>query len=454
MKHPRILRPFHRMPDPQHFEDLDRLGEDISQLAAHITAATFHLLELIAIFDEQKGWARHGARSCAHWLQWKCGTNLGAAREKVRVARALPELPQISAAFRAGRVSYSKVRAMTRVATWKNEETLLNIARHGTAAHVETIVRRYRRCKRNDLLREENRRHLQRELSWGHDGDGMWTLHGRFTAEQGALIRKALEQAMDDLQEETADEHPHVTAAAPGGSVADYERPRPAATRRADALERVAQAFLAGARGEHSGGDRYLIHIHTEPDVLTRDGGGVSSECEEHDHVCAEASRRMACDATTIRWQGDEHGEPLNIGRKSRTIPAAIRRALQRRDGGCRFPGCSCRRFVDAHHIHHWADGGATSMDNLVLLCRRHHRLVHEGGFGVHRQPGGEIRFTYPDARDLPDSAAGRFRGNAAWIEALNRSSGLEITAQTLPPKWLGERMDSSIVIEALYRRE
>ena len=132
-------------PEPTHVNqaNIDRnqiaasLGEEITELAAHIHAATFLLLQKIREFDELEGWILPGLASCAHWLQWQCGTNLGAAREKVRVARALPELPKISKSFSEGRISYSKVRAMTRVATAENEEVLLSIARHGTAAHVE-----------------------------------------------------------------------------------------------------------------------------------------------------------------------------------------------------------------------------------------------------------------------------------------------------------------------------
>jgi hypothetical protein len=177
-------------------------------------------------------------------------------------------------------------------------------------------------------------------------------------------------------------------------------------------------------------------------DVLQASGEGAESECEDCGHVTAETSRRLACDASVVHWREDAGGEPLNIGRKARTIPPAIRRALQRRDGGCRFPGCSCSRFVDAHHIVHWADGGETSMDNLVLLCRRHHRLVHEGGFGVHCGAGQEIWFSYPTGDTLPASADGRYRGNSAVIRVQNRNNGLDIGPRTLPPRWGGEVMD------------
>jgi hypothetical protein len=178
---------------------IEQLEDDITELAAHIDAASFRLLELIGSFDQQRGWHGTGILSCAHWLNWRCGLNLGAAREQVRVARALPGLPKISAAFREGRVSFSKVRAMTRVATAANEDVLLDVALGGTASHVERQVRIYRHIKRADALQLENLRHTQRELTWFEDDDGSWVFKGRFTPEQGALIKKALDAAMDQL---------------------------------------------------------------------------------------------------------------------------------------------------------------------------------------------------------------------------------------------------------------
>jgi hypothetical protein len=433
------------LPDPEHHLRLARLENKITELAAHINAATFQLLVLIHEYDEQDGWWQHGVASCAHWLQWQCGTTIGVAREKVRVARALPKLPKISKSFSKGRISYSKVRAMTRVATPKNEKFLLKIAHHGTAAHVEKVVSNYRCGKRLEILYEENNHHAHRELSWYMDGDGMWVFKGKFTAEQGALIEKALEGAMDELFEEQRNEPSDVSAETPQGVDPLEVKPHPIDTRRADALERVAETFLAGEKGERFGGDRYLVNIHTEVDTLTSNGAGAESECEDCGNVSAETSRRMACDASVVHWREGKDSEPLNIGRKSRTIPPAIRRAIKRRDGGCRFPGCTCSKFVDAHHIQHWADGGETSMVNLVLLCRRHHRLVHEGGFGVQARADGVTHFTYPDGRALPPSPDGPFRGNAESIRVDNHNNGLEITSETLPPLWTGEVMDQDL---------
>ena len=259
----------------QHIESLE---DRITELSAHIHAATYRLLELIREYDECKGWAGPGLISCAHWLNWKCGIDVGAAREKVRVAHALKALPQISAVFREGRVSYSKVRAMTRVATVKNEEYLLMIAAHGTAAHVERLVRNYRTVKRIEALEQENSRNAQRELSWYVDDDGYWVVKGRFTLEQGSLIQKALEGAMEESFHEQRD----VSAETSDEALADEIKPQPEPImlRRADALVRMAQGYHAD-QATRSGGDRFLVHVHTGMETLRANGSGPEAELEE-----------------------------------------------------------------------------------------------------------------------------------------------------------------------------
>jgi hypothetical protein len=431
---------------------LEQLEDQITELAAHIHAATYRLLELIREYDLSEGWFGPGLNSCAHWLNWKCGISLGAAREKVRVAHALAGLPRISAAFRRGRVSYSKVRAMTRVATVDNEDYLLNIALHGTAQHVERLVRHYRQVKRTEALAEENARHAQRELSWHVDEDGYWVCRGRFTPEEGALIQSSLEAAMEAQFQEAK----NVPAGTSDEELSDPLKPgpQPIASRRADALLRVAQAYGAGGENAVHGGERVLLHVHTYMDTLQADGAGAQAELEGHGAIAAETTRRLACDAGVVHWLEDKEGNALNLGRKTRSIPPAIRRALQRRDGGCRFPGCTCSRFVDAHHIRHWADGGETKMDNLVLLCRRHHRLVHEGGFGISHTASGKMIFSDPQGQDIPTAPEARFSGNVFSIFAAHRQAGLDITPQTPIPNWLGERMDDSMAVEGLLHRD
>jgi len=432
----------------QRRQHIERLENQITELAAHIYAATWRLLELIREYDECEGWHQPGLRSCAHWLNWKCGIGMGAAREKVRVAHALKDLPKTSDAFREGRLSYSKVRAITRVGTPKNEDYLLMIAHHGTASHVERLVRMYRNVKRTEALEMENERFACRELRWYTDDDGCLVLQGRLTPEQGAVVRKALEAAMDEETNERKD--------VPAGTSCDQSKPDrdPVSARRADALERVARAFFRAGPECSSTSDRYLVHVHSDIETLREDGAGAQAELEDAGHVSAETSRRMCCDSGVIHWFENSKGEPLSIGRKSRAVPPPINRALRRRDGGCRFPGCTASRFVDAHHIRHWADGGETSLENLVLLCRHHHRLVHEGGFGLAREAGGRISFMNPKGKMIPDNGEKRSRGNVFALIAANGSSGLEIGPETATSKWTGEQMDYDLAVLGMQQLE
>ncbi len=401
---------------------LHTLEDQITELAAHISAATWRLLALIREYDLRAGWNCGAAKSCAHWLNWKCGIGLGAAREKVRVAHALAELPQTSAAFREGRISYSKVRAITRVATPENEDYYLMIAHHGTAAHVERLVSSMRR-----LSREEAQEQLaQRKLSWYVDSDGSYVIRARLAPEQGERLLRALEAAEEELPlDDTVN-----------GTM-----------RRADALERMADSYLANGVGDSSGGDRYTVHVHTRVEAL-------EAAAVTEDDVSAETSRRAACDCGVVHWLENDRGQALNIGRRSRNITPALRRALEHRDGGCTFPGCTTRHHVDAHHVVHWADGGETKLDNLVLLCRHHHRLVHEGGYGVALSPSGEKRFRDPKGTLLPTGPDSRFRGNVLALPSAHSGAGLKIDAGTLPPRWQGEIMDLSLAVQALVRRD
>lgn len=438
-------------PDPARQQHIRELEDRITALSAHIDAATFRFLELVREYDDCGGWSGPGLRSCAHWLNWRCGIGMSAARERVRVAHAIEDLPRTRDMFREGRISYSKVRALTRAATAKNEETLLNIALNGTAGHLELAVRQYRRVKRHEALKQENERHALRELNWFFDGDGSLVLKGRFTPEQAAIVRQALESVL----EEQYAEQKNVSAETSNTEDAfTPPRPPPIASRRADALVRLAENWLAGAKSDAGSADRFLVHVHTDFETLKEDGTGSAAEIEGAQDVSAETTRRLACDAAIVHWLENSDGEPLSLGRKTRSVPPAIRRALQRRDRGCRFPGCTATRFVDAHHIHHWADGGATQIDNLVLLCHHHHRLVHEGGYGLERTIDGAFRFARPDGRLIPDAPEARFRGNTQCILDLNAANGIQITPKTPVPGWLGERMDLSIVLEALMRRE
>jgi hypothetical protein len=385
----------------EHIEETRALADQITELAGHINAANYRFLSLIAEFDLRSGWNDGATQSGAHWLNWKCGIDFCAAREKVRTARALENLPQIAAAMKRGEISYSKVREITRVACPATEGYFLTIATHGTAQHVERLVRYYRNAKESEELSREKRQQQGRELRCWFDHDGSLVIKGRLPAQVGALLIKALEMAAEDLKQT----EPETVESDPPAGLPNVKFP-PAPTRRADALELLAESFLANGAATMSSGDKYQIVVHVDAETLQT---GCAGRCEiEHGtHIATGTARRLACDASVIGIVEDENGDPLNVGRKTRSIPPALQRALRSRDKGCRFPGCCNTRYTGAHHIHHWAHGGETRLSNLVTLCRFHHRAVHEGKVRVHVLDDGAVRFLQPNGESFDSIAPG-----------------------------------------------
>lgn len=359
----------------------EALEAEIAQLSADINAATYRLLILIRHYDASGAWAAAGMGSCAAWLSWKVGLSPHAARERVRVAHALADLPRVSEAFRRGELSYSKARAITRVAKPDTEDLLLEFAQQGTAAQLERIVRGYGWLSRQEASDRNRLIHRSRACSWREDADGTIEIRVRLPADAAATVIAAIEKAQ-----------PGVPAGTP------EEEQAPVDARRADALVHLAESYNASADVGATGGDQHLIHVHIDNERYAT----VECHGKPVGDVPAETAKRLACDCSRVMIWEDKHGAPLAIGRKSRSIPPAIRRALRARDRGCRFPGCVHTRFTHAHHIQHWADGGETTLDNLVTLCSRHHRLVHEDGFAVVSAGNNHFRFLKPDQTWLP----------------------------------------------------
>jgi len=357
---------------------IDELDRAIVNLAARINAASHDLLVLIRRFDERAGWLRWGFENCADWLHWRCDLSLSAAREKVRVAHALKTLPAIGTAFAKGELSYSKVRALTRIADRDTEGELLSFALHTTAARVEERCRELR-CGTQASTDDAVRAHALRALSVRRDpARGTMTITVELPLETGELIDKALDRALDataSMSPESAEES--------------------WAAQRADALVAMATAYLSGEAPATTGTqENYQVTVHVDHAALAR-GKGRSG-------LPIESVRRLACDSDRVVLVEDENGEPLSVGRKTRIVPAAIKRALWARDQGCRFPGCAHRRYVDAHHIEHWSAGGETGLENLMLLCTQHHRLVHEDGFRIEKDYRDRWFFKRPDGRAVP----------------------------------------------------
>src|SRR5207302_10081164 len=371
--------------------DLDRLGDAIAELSAHLEAATAQLLDLIREFDARGGW-NNGFRSCAAWLSWRVGLDLGTARERVRVARALGTLPRLAGALARGELSYAKVRALTRVATRETEERLLAVGRAGTAEHVERIVRAWRRVDRKAEARGADRQHAGRALHVYPDEDGTVRVRGRLTPEVGALLMQSLAAAREAV-------YPKNVPAGTWAPGVSQETPT-MEQQQADALALLAETALHQGIDPGAPGERYQVVVHVGAAVLPDADQPGQSVLERGARVPAGTSQRLACDASRVVMRHDRDGRVVEVDARTRPIPPALRRALHHRDRGCRFPGCGVR-FGQGHHIRHWAQGGPTTLSNLAMLCRRHHRAVHEEGYGLDRQPDGELRFRRPDGRLL-----------------------------------------------------
>ncbi len=390
------------------------LEDELAGLAAHLYAGMCRWLELVAELDRRE--ALVGCTT-GEWLAWRCGLTPRTAREHVRVARRVAELPSIRAAFSRGELSFAKVRALTRIAEPGDEEELLELARQLTAAQLERAVRAYRRVTTEEAAALQEAAYLD----WYWDEDGSLVLRGRLAPEDGALVVQALEAAHAALKERGSAE-PRVT--------------------NADALAAMAELALSSSAG--SGGERHQVVVHVDESALAgREAGGC--ELAEGPAIAPETARRLACDASLVELR-ERDGEPLSVGRKRRTVPPALRRALKRRDRGCRFPGCENRRFIDAHHIRHWAQGGETSLDNLVLLCRRHHRLLHEGGCSLETLPNDRLRFRDRAGRPIPDTPRPP-PGSLGHLLERNRPFAIDAGTYASGP---GDRMDLDLAVAAL----
>jgi len=331
---------------------IEAMDKEIAALFAEAFALTARALCKLAEFDRAECAAALGYQSTAHWMNFRLGISLGTAREHVRVARALELLPDTSEKFSAGTLSFSKVRALTRIANANNEKQLVQLAGQSTASQLEKLVRGVRRVSGETAASQ----HASRGVHMGFDEEGMFFVRARLMPDEGARLMQALDGLM---------------SADPGRSLEE---------RRADAL-----MSLGSQKTETE------LVLHTYED----EQGQIETSRGERVGVSAETEWRLSCDAALVRVSHAEDGNVLDVGRKSRKISLSMRRALTERDRCCRFPGCS-NTIVDCHHIKHWRDGGPTDLANMTLLCRFHHGLVHERGYRVKLSADGAAAFFDP----------------------------------------------------------
>ena len=498
-------------------DDPAELRRAVARMAAHINLADWRFIKLIAAMERTRGWREGGYCNLGNWLDHRCGLGPCAARERIRIGRALERLPRIDGAFRDGVISYSKVRAITRVATPETDAMLLAIAEGSSAAQLESLVRTYERVGGIDRKRASSEH--RRGLSWRYE-DGMLVITAAVPAERGALVIKALQQVVDGGKDEreayyesrlaatcrqgtaepAADEDVEGIGRAEGGFGAGAATARSAAEgagaicgqdvrtrsewaaadvsaetpvdrtggvdgkvvytqiasadvtnvdaagdvsaetpanhagmdngegvsmptasaavtdmdvpgsvsaetddlpdwltfelasreqRFADALVDMAEHWLASGAGRwkrRRAGQRYEVMLTIARNELAaqRSAGGARYHVQPDWGIDETDARHIACDADLTEFIQDARGNLLNYERRRRIVPARLLRALKLRDHNrCRFPGCAHQRYVEAHHVRHWIDGGETRLENLVLLCGAHHRLLHHGAFHI-----------------------------------------------------------------------
>jgi hypothetical protein len=438
------------VPDPAGEVPLERLESEICELAGQLTVVTCRFLVLLGDFDARGGWASWQMNSCAQWLAWRCQMSAGTAREHVRVARALRVLPVITAEHAAGRLSYSKVRALTRIAVPETEEGLAELAVPMTASQLDRFAAAHRQVSE----REEGRVTAFRRLSWRIEDDGTMTGTFRLPPLEGTVLLKALRAAAGDL------EHPHDQQ--PGKDARDAPAgtpPEPCVVDTAslaDALVAVAESFLAEKIAVAENPDVYQVIVHASADMLPAAGQAASQgqgapagtlpglaagpgrcHVEDGPAVSVTTMGMLTCEAALSWMTHDRDGTVLNVGRRTRRPTAAIRRAVRERDAcRCRFPGCNSRR-TDLHHVQYWSRGGQTKPENLLSLCRAHHRLVHKDAIVITAGPGATFTFRAPDGTVIPSCPA--LPGPHGEIAPCHAA---EITLSTPVPAWYGDRLN------------
>lgn len=430
---------------------LEEIERVIVTAAARVAVATHSLLTALRSFDEQRGWELHERKSAADWLSWRIGMSLGTAREHVRVARALGYLPHIDEALRTARISFSKARALTRVATPENESELLVTARCATAHQLEQACRKFRHVAYEQVEGRPRASVARRRTVRFRLLDDGWT-EVAFTVppEEAAEIRANLDGEVERARllagaaraSATASSDPSeglpaagssISPSSPGGSqesipsgqheepreetplpagesegawdaeppprpkqeLAPYEVEQRATFNRVDALLSILRAWRHSQPPASGRRPRCEFHVQVSLETLS-DRGKEPALLDDGTALSPETARRLSCDTAIVPFAKDEEGNIVAVGKRSRTVPASIARALRMRDRHCRFPGCTSTLWLDAHHVVHWAKGGPTDAANLVRLCSFHHWCMHEGGCTAAMEKG---RLVFRDPR-------------------------------------------------------
>ena len=342
----------------------------ICQLAAMENAIKRERLAAMAAYDRKEAWKADSTTSMASWAVGMLGAGRDTAAEEVRVAHRFEELGHIAETFKEGLLSWDQARAVTRFATPETDKQLAAEARKFSAPQLRRMARRFEPVSRetaHDAI-------VGRAFNmWWDVEANMLRIKGQLPAAEGAVVEKAIDRATKQIAAERD------------------ERIMRLEQLRADALARVCSAAVAS----DPDADRATIGVHVDARVLAGEPGMAELDCGQS--IAMETAKRLACDSRWYIVVDGPDGLPIGIGRTSRQIPAWLAREIRHRDGGCRWFGCGRRGWTSIHHLVEWIAGGPTDMDNLVLLCTVHHRMVHEGGWKIVGDPNGELAFVSPD---------------------------------------------------------
>lgn len=409
--------------------EVDELGSRIVAAAGRLAAATCAWLLLVAEFDRRDGFVHYGLASTAQWLTHACGIAPRTAVEHVRVARSLATHHRLAEEMGAGRLSYSHVRAISRL-VHDDEHTLvddlIDVARYGTVAQLESLVRGLRTVEDNETGVERADREYVRHR-W--TSESAWHLTARLDPERGALLASALDAIT------RAEEIPI-----------------------ADALVRLAEIGLAAVNDRADvrplrGEERAAIVVHVDAAALarSRERGRPYAHVAEHGPGLPEhVVERLSCNGRIRTVVHDGRSNVLDVGRSHRLVTERQYRALVVRDHGhCTHPGCPNTRGLQAHHVVHWIHGGHTDLNNLILLCERHHAAHHDGSFSVHARGRGRFRFVRPDGSEL-----GAVRlGVRSDLPASRAVEDFAVAPDAATPRWDGQRLDRRYAVGVLADR-
>jgi hypothetical protein len=364
--------------------DTAELGRKLIDLAGKLAAMECEWMSTLWEFNLRCGWADDGEVSCYDWLVSRCGLNRVTAREKLRVARELSRRAAVRTAFAAGSLSYSKVRAITRVkgADEETDRWLLKLAERGTTADLEVAARHFEELQSQEKPVDNYLRRWDKAAVRGtRTFDRMMVIETVAPIEEGQEIMALLRA---------------------GEAAGPVDSAESTGQRRLRALLDLLRAGAANldTPSDTSGADRYTLHAVADVAVLSEAREG-RAELLDGTPVAPETIERWACDSAIVRHVLKGESEPLDIGRRTKVWTTAQRRAITVRDNGrCRWPNC-WRRTCDIHHVVWYDEGGITAVSNGCLLCPHHHTFVHERGFRIMGEPNGTLRFYRPDGEFL-----------------------------------------------------